>query len=168
MEWSPSSPDLNPIENLWSIAKQKLYERGKQYNSKVELWNDVQSIIAAVSPDQIGKLTNSMDNSLVTLFEKKGRYINMHLNHEIPPDSSSSNPTIIPNLFFKLHLMILAGWRSMQSSDVLEFLRKINDIGTKMTEKYECKKKICLTSQVSLMKNIRKDIRLFCDIGYRK
>ncbi|CAI9721779.1 Hypothetical predicted protein [Octopus vulgaris] len=35
MERPPSIPDLNPIENLWSIVKQKLYEGGKPYNSKV-------------------------------------------------------------------------------------------------------------------------------------
>jgi len=26
--WPPSSPDLFPIENLWSILKQKIYEEG--------------------------------------------------------------------------------------------------------------------------------------------
>ena len=34
MEWPPSNPDLNPIENLWSAVK-KLYKGSKQYNSKV-------------------------------------------------------------------------------------------------------------------------------------
>ena len=36
MEWRVSSPDLNSIENLWSIVKMKLYESGKQYNCKAE------------------------------------------------------------------------------------------------------------------------------------
>ena len=26
MEWPPFSPDLNPIENLWSVLKAKIYE----------------------------------------------------------------------------------------------------------------------------------------------
>ena len=38
MEWPPTSPDMNPIENLWSFEKMKLYEGGKQYNSKADQW----------------------------------------------------------------------------------------------------------------------------------
>ena len=26
MEWSPYSPDLNPIENLWALMKQEMYK----------------------------------------------------------------------------------------------------------------------------------------------
>ena len=43
MEWPKSSPDLNLIKNLQSFMKMKLYEGGKQYNSKVDLWEGVKT-----------------------------------------------------------------------------------------------------------------------------
>ncbi|XP_053561527.1 rac GTPase-activating protein 1 [Bombina bombina] len=33
MTWPPCSPDLNPIENPWSIIKCEIYKEGKQYTS---------------------------------------------------------------------------------------------------------------------------------------
>ena len=37
MVWPPSSPALNPIENLWSILKQKIYVGGRQFIFKQQL-----------------------------------------------------------------------------------------------------------------------------------
>ncbi|CAJ0921934.1 unnamed protein product [Ranitomeya imitator] len=34
----PSSPDLNPIENLWRIIQHKIYEGGRPFTSKQQLW----------------------------------------------------------------------------------------------------------------------------------
>ena len=36
MEWSTTSPDLNPIENLCSDMKMELCDGGKQYNCKAD------------------------------------------------------------------------------------------------------------------------------------
>ena len=36
MKYPPSSSDLNPVENLLLIVKRKLYDSGKQYNSKAD------------------------------------------------------------------------------------------------------------------------------------
>lgn len=77
MEWPPSSSYLNPIENLRSIVKRTLYEGSKQYRSKSDFWEAVRNICAEVSPNEISKLTNSMDNQLVKEIEGKGRYINL-------------------------------------------------------------------------------------------
>lgn len=36
MQWPSTSPNLNPIENLWGIIVQKLYENQKQYDNTVQ------------------------------------------------------------------------------------------------------------------------------------
>ena len=77
MEWLALSPDLIPMENVWSILKRKLYEGRKQYRNKLDLWEVIKSIFAEVAPEEIDNLTNSKDDRLVKVIEGKGRYINM-------------------------------------------------------------------------------------------
>ena len=62
MLWPPASPDLNPIENLWSVVKRKLYEAGEQYNSK----GGYKECCRNISPETIKNLTIfCMDERLV-------------------------------------------------------------------------------------------------------
>ena len=68
---------IDPIENLCSIVNRKLYEGGKQYRSEADIWEAKSNICAEVSPDDIGKLTNYIDDRLVKVIKRKGRYINM-------------------------------------------------------------------------------------------
>ncbi|GMF25353.1 unnamed protein product [Phytophthora fragariaefolia] len=37
LDWPSKSPDLNPIENLWSIMSRRVYPNGKQYESVPQL-----------------------------------------------------------------------------------------------------------------------------------
>ena len=48
MIWPPNSPDLNPIENMWSIVKRHVYGNGKQYSSKNELWMSLKQAAASI------------------------------------------------------------------------------------------------------------------------
>lgn len=75
MTWPPSSPDLNPIENLWSLLKRRIYGEGKQYTSLTSVWEAVVAAAQKVDGQQIKKLTDSMDGRLMTVIEKKGGYI---------------------------------------------------------------------------------------------
>ena len=48
MVWPPNSPDINPIENLWAIIKQRVYADGKQFSMLHELWKAIKVESAAI------------------------------------------------------------------------------------------------------------------------
>ena len=75
MLWPACSPDLNPIENFWSMLKSKVYEGGKQFSSKNCLWEAIQNCAAAMDKDTIKNLTDSMNNRLIKVIGSKGGYI---------------------------------------------------------------------------------------------
>ena len=77
MGLSPSSPDLNPIENLWSILKQKIYEGGSQFTSKQLLWEAILTSCKDIQAETVQKLTSSMDARIVKVISQKGSYVNM-------------------------------------------------------------------------------------------
>lgn len=53
IEWPPSSPDLNAIENLWPVLKMKLYDGGKQYNAKADLLEAIKSNMSDTEPTEV-------------------------------------------------------------------------------------------------------------------
>ena len=75
MEWPPFSPDMNPIENLWSILKRKIYTAGRQYHTMDDLWDAIITAAGDVSMDDIKKLTASMDKRLFSVISIHGCYV---------------------------------------------------------------------------------------------
>ena len=73
MDWPPQSPDLNLIENLWSIIKRKVEEKGCQFGNKKELWERIWEVFSQISPEVVKKLTSSVDGRLVTLIQNSGK-----------------------------------------------------------------------------------------------
>ena len=57
MTWPPSSPDLNPIENLWALLKRAIYSEGKRYTSLNSVWEAVVAAAQKVDHQQIKKRT---------------------------------------------------------------------------------------------------------------
>ncbi len=77
MVWPPSSSDLNPIENVWSILKWKIYEDGRQLASKPQLWEAILTSCKEIQAETLQNLTSSMDARIVKVISKKGFYVNM-------------------------------------------------------------------------------------------
>ena len=71
IEKSPSCPDLNPIKNLWSIVKMKLYEGSKLYNSKADLWEAIKTTMSEIELVEVKRIIK-----IISVIEK-GHYINM-------------------------------------------------------------------------------------------
>ena len=75
MQWPANSPDLNPIENLWSVMKRRLYPDTKQYKSKTELWEVLQEVCEGLRPSESEKLTTTTDDLIFRYIQCNGGYI---------------------------------------------------------------------------------------------
>lgn len=66
----PCSPDLSPIENLWSIVKRKL--AGNRFRTKGELWTAIQAAWNSIPLDTLISLVDSMPRRLNAVIKAKG------------------------------------------------------------------------------------------------
>jgi hypothetical protein len=69
-EWPSQSPDLNPIENLWSYLDWTL--RDRQVTNKAELWTALQEGWQALPVDLLTRLVDSMPRRLQAVIDSKG------------------------------------------------------------------------------------------------
>ncbi len=70
LDWPANSPDLNPIENLWSIVKRKM--RNKRPKNADELKATVKETWASIPPQQCHKLITSMPRRIEAVIKAKG------------------------------------------------------------------------------------------------
>ena len=45
-------PDLNPLENLWAVVKQRVYNFSAPPKNKDELWACVQEVWYSITPEE--------------------------------------------------------------------------------------------------------------------
>jgi hypothetical protein len=81
LDWPSKYPDLNPIENLWSIMSRKVYANGRQFNSVPDLkamlfkaWDDIPLAL-------LQSLIKSMPRRCVEVLDKKGIKTHYSFDH---------------------------------------------------------------------------------------
>ena len=69
-EWPPNSPDLNPIENIWSVIKDALgsFEHRSFEGFKAQ----IKKVWAELDPEMVQKTVESMDERLKQVIAKRG------------------------------------------------------------------------------------------------
>lgn len=72
LDWPPQSPDLNIIENVWSLLKRK---RTVSLNkTREETISEVTSLWKEISPEILQNLVDSVPRRLQKVIEAKGGY----------------------------------------------------------------------------------------------
>jgi transposase len=76
MVWPAQSPDLNPIENIWSLVKLRLFRNyDEPPKGKHHLWERVQEVWNAITPDECKKVIDSMPKRCSEVIKAKGYWI---------------------------------------------------------------------------------------------
>ncbi|CAJ0959493.1 unnamed protein product [Ranitomeya imitator] len=70
LDWPANSPDLNPIDNLWSIVKRKM--RDTRPNNADELKAAIKATSASITPQQHHRLIASMPRRIDAVIDAKG------------------------------------------------------------------------------------------------
>lgn len=74
LEWPACSPDLNPIENLWSILARRVYENGKQFDNVNMLKRRIRECWQQIDQETMEKLILSMKSRLIEVIRNNGSY----------------------------------------------------------------------------------------------
>ena len=80
MVWPPFSPDLNPIENLRSIIKTKVYVSAISNENGVmgcHIDRSISTTANNIFLEEIQNLTDLMDKCLISVISYHGGYIHM-------------------------------------------------------------------------------------------
>jgi hypothetical protein len=70
--WPGNSPDLNPIENLWSILKWQVDKQNPTNSDKLQAL--IMQEWAAISHNMAQKLIDSMPGRIAEVLKKKGQH----------------------------------------------------------------------------------------------
>lgn len=72
LEWPSQSPDLNPIEHVWKVMKDKM--RGVKPRNLNELFEKLTEIWKSMDINYLQKLIDSMPQRCQAVIDAKGMY----------------------------------------------------------------------------------------------
>lgn len=72
MKWPARSPDLNPIENVWSAMAARVYAHGKQYTTVAQLEQAILAAWDSIEQEYLHRLLASMPRRCLAVIKKKG------------------------------------------------------------------------------------------------
>ena len=75
MDWPAQLPDLNPIENLWSIIKQRRAKKYGMPTTKNELIEQIFEIWENIDAELKKKLAESVPKRLIKIIENNGKQL---------------------------------------------------------------------------------------------
>jgi transposase len=68
----PKSPNLNPIEPLWNLLKNRIADIPGSINSLDKLWEAAQKVWSEITADEIKKHTRMMNDRVQAVKEANG------------------------------------------------------------------------------------------------
>jgi transposase len=72
LTYPPNSPDLNPIEPLWYLLKNRIANIPGSANTLDKLWEAAQKVWEEITPDKIRKFTGTMSDRVEAVTKAKG------------------------------------------------------------------------------------------------
>ncbi|CAD6196633.1 unnamed protein product [Caenorhabditis auriculariae] len=72
LDWPACSPDLNPVENLWSVLVRRVYANAKQYTTVNDLKRAIRAEWDGLDKSLLQSLVGSMPNRIFEVAQKQG------------------------------------------------------------------------------------------------
>jgi transposase len=76
VNWSALSPDLNPVENIWSDMSRMIYDNGKQYSSLQKLQTAILVSWASIPDERLISYVKGMQDGMFEVIKNKDDKIN--------------------------------------------------------------------------------------------